>query len=76
VQTKKTFFLLCHTYSFFSHSLSSSILNSSYDVLLIGDMFFDEPLGEKVMKVAREFPGIALVGDPGRWFLANQQKQR
>ena len=56
------------------------ILNSNFDVLkdidvlLIGDMFYDEHIGGSVLNICKKFKALdrskeVLMGDPGRWFL-------
>jgi hypothetical protein len=47
-------------------------LSRDFDVLFIGDMYYDDVIGERVTRLVRQFvtesnPGqkIALVGDPG-----------
>lgn len=52
-------------------------LSRDFDVLFIGDMYYDDVIGERVTRLVRQFvaesnPGqkIALVGDPGRWYLS------
>jgi predicted nicotinamide N-methyase len=47
---------------------------STIDVLLIGDMFYDDTVGEQMMDLCRHFKKIKsdneiYVGDPGRWAL-------
>ena len=44
------------------------------DLLLIGDMFYDQEIGEAVLKLCKTFRSSdksknVLLGDPGRWFL-------
>ncbi len=50
-------------------------LCTEHDVLLVGDMFFDQPLGTEVVSLVKSFPGLALIGDPGRWFLKSLQER-
>ena len=45
---------------------SESPIHSDYDVLLVGDMLFDEDIGSRVTQLAGSFRGLALVGDPGK----------
>ena len=50
-----------------------NILNN-YDVILVGDMFYDQEIGDSVVSLCRNFKQTGddkdvLVGDPGRWFL-------
>lgn len=46
---------------------------NNFDVVLCGDMFFDEDLGHSLEGLARQFcqerGNLFLVGDPGRWYL-------
>lgn len=47
---------------------------SSTDVLLVGDMFYDEHIGSEVFDLCNTFKGLkreneVYVGDPGRWAL-------
>ena len=56
----------------------SKHLAESFDVLLMGDMFFDETLGIELSNLAKLFLGhssgkTVLVGDPGRWFLSEKK---
>ena len=44
------------------------------DLLLIGDMFYDQEIGEAVLRLCKTFKALdtsknILLGDPGRWFL-------
>lgn len=44
------------------------------DLLLIGDMFYDQEIGESVLELCKIFKSLdkskqILLGDPGRWFL-------
>ena len=48
------------------HFRSQSPIHGDYDVLLMGDMLYDEDVGSKVAQLAGSFPGLALVGDPGK----------
>ena len=57
---------------------------SDFDVLLVGDMYFDDDLGDRVARVTNEFvtnsenyavPKTAWVGDPGRWFLKTKMNR-
>ena len=45
---------------------SESPIHSYYDVLLMGDMLYDEVIGSKVTQLAGSFRGLTLVGDPGK----------
>ena len=50
------------------------------DVVLVGDMFYDEEMGRKVMTLCEKFKSLketnqVFVGDPGRWFLENNRPQ-
>eukprot|EP00092_Neocalanus_flemingeri_P100931 GFUD01128964.1.p1 GENE.GFUD01128964.1~~GFUD01128964.1.p1 ORF type:complete len:129 (-),score=37.30 GFUD01128964.1:77-463(-) len=56
------------------------VLNGNFDiiedidVLLIGDMFYDEHIGGSVLNLCKKFKALdrskdILMGDPGRWFL-------
>ena len=62
----------------FYHSRSSEDLSDRFDILLMGDMFFDEELGIKLSKLATLFKATSpstkkvLIGDPGRWLLAEK----
>ena len=45
---------------------SESPIHSDYDVLLMGDMLYDEEIGSKVTQLSGSFRGLTLVGDPGK----------
>ena len=45
---------------------SQSPIHGDFDVLLMGDMLYDEDIGSKVTQLAGTFRGLALVGDPGK----------
>jgi hypothetical protein len=54
-------------------------LSRDFDVLVIGDMYYDDVIGQEVTRLVRQFvagssPGekIALVGDPGWLSLPNE----
>ena len=52
-----------------------SLLNTN-NTLLVGDMFYDEVLGNKVLQLCHSFKAmdrdnLVLIGDPGRWVLKN-----
>ena len=59
----------------------SEFLAESFDILLMGDMFFDENLGGKLSNLARTFKEtcpkskMVLIGDPGRWLLSEQKNR-
>ena len=59
----------------------SKFLAESFDILLMGDMFFDENLGGKLSNLARTFKEtcpkskMVLIGDPGRWLLSEQKNR-
>ena len=61
-----------------TYSRSSEELSDSFDILLMGDMFFDEQLGIKLSKMAGIFKATSpttkkvLIGDPGRWLIEDQ----
>lgn len=49
------------------------------DVLLIGDMFYDEHIGGAVLNLCKRFKAmdsskLILMGDPGRWFLESSSE--
>lgn len=51
------------------------------DTLLVGDMFYDEIIGDSITALALEFlrlsrDNIVLIGDPGRWFLESEKKRQ
>lgn len=55
---------------------NSEDLLGEVDVLLVGDMFYDEVVGGAVMELCQKFSrskkgNAVYVGDPGRWFLEN-----
>ena len=60
----------------------SESLAESFDILLMGDMFFDENLGGKLSNLAKTFKEtcpkskMVLIGDPGRWLQAETQKNK
>ena len=46
----------------------------SVDLILIGDMFYDQEIGESVLSLCKTFKALdktkeILIGDPSRWFL-------
>ncbi len=46
-----------------------------FDVILAGDLLFDDRLGSAVARLAASFvrsDGIFLLGDPGRWLMAEK----
>lgn len=55
------------------------------DVLLIGDMYFDEQIGDKISHLVSNFISCGygsksnhkavLIGDPGRWYLRDKNKR-
>jgi len=49
-------------------------LLATTDVLLVGDMLYDEQMGDRVFALCRAFKGLragneVYIGDPGRWVL-------
>ena len=58
---------------------------SDFDVMLVGDMYFDDDLGDRVARVTNSFVSrnkdkssvckSAWVGDPGRWFLKTKMNR-
>ena len=57
----------------------SEFLAETFDILLMGDMFFDENLGGKLSNLAKSFKEtcpkskMVLIGDPGRWLLSEKK---
>ncbi len=48
------------------------------DILLLGDVFFEQPMADRVTELAARFTvsgGLALVGDPGRSYLPKDRLQ-
>ena len=57
------------------------------DVLLVGDMFFDDDIGDKLSSLVSNYISIGLesspdkqqkivlIGDPGRWYLRDKDKK-
>lgn len=48
------------------------------DILLLGDVFFEQPMADRVTDLAARFTatgGLALVGDPGRSYLPKDRLQ-
>ena len=50
------------------------------DLLLIGDMFYDQEIGEAVLRLCKTFRSLdksknVLLGDPGRWFLESSSQK-
>ena len=50
-------------------------LLASTDVILVGDMLYDEEIGDRVFALCQAFKGLragneVYLGDPGRWVLA------
>ena len=66
----------------FSLGILGEHLAESFDVLLMGDMFFDETLGAKLSKLAETFQEsggnskMVLIGDPGQSIFLNQNTVR
>lgn len=57
-------------------------LAQSFDILLMGDMFFDEILGRQLSNLASSFKNagggeekLVLIGDPGRWLLSEKSQE-
>jgi predicted nicotinamide N-methyase len=40
--------------------------HGDWDVILVGDLFYERPLAERLMAWLREQQAVALLGDPGR----------
>ncbi|XP_059084553.1 electron transfer flavoprotein beta subunit lysine methyltransferase-like [Tigriopus californicus] len=58
---------------FLAHQSLSTLLRN-YQVILVGDMYFDQDLGSQISNLTTDFvaespEGVALVSDPGRWYL-------
>ena len=62
-------------------------LASHADVLLVGDMYFDEEIGDKLSILLSKFRNSdtsseiknqkkVLIGDPGRWYLRDKNKKK
>ena len=55
-------------------------LSESFDIVLMGDMFFDQHLGHELSNLAKFFKAISpqhkrvFIGDPGRWYLSSEQQ--
>ena len=51
-------------------------ISEAFDIILMGDMFFDQILGNQLSKLALLFKNSdprtkrVLVGDPGRWWIS------
>lgn len=59
------------------HSAAAAAVLRSVDVLLIGDMFYDDQIGGQVFRLCEAFKALdsgndVYVGDPGRWVLQNK----
>ena len=61
-------------------------LANQCDVLLVGDMYFDEQIGDKISVLAFKYASfgnntsdgrqkLVLIGDPGRWYLKDKKKK-
>ena len=62
-------------------------LASQADVLLVGDMYFDEEIGDKLSILLSKYRKSdtcseiqsqkkILIGDPGRWYLRDKNKKK
>ncbi len=52
-------------------------LSANFDVMLVGDLCFDQDLARRVLSLGSEFVsrgGRVLLGDPGRWVLNSETK--
>ena len=59
---------------------SVKYLHDRFDVILVGDMFFDQAVGDKVSRLATSFKQCekdkrVYIGDPGRWYLNEKAGQ-
>lgn len=56
----------------FLSNQSLSSLARNFQVILVGDMYFDQILGTQISSLTTDFVktnGLALISDPGRWYL-------
>lgn len=72
----------CFSFSSVNLLETGDTMEYNFDVVLIGDMFYDETFGSFVLEFVRKLklrdkklaPTI-LVGDPGRWFLQETESK-
>ena len=68
-----------------SMSENAEELAAMSDILLIGDMYFDEVIADKISELVQNYISytcdtnpterkIALIGDPGRWYLKEKRR--
>jgi len=66
---------------------NAKYLANHSDVLLVGDMYFDEEIGDKISILVSKYVLFntdskartrkkVLIGDPGRWYLRDKNKKR
>lgn len=66
---------------------NAKYLANCSDVLLVGDMYFDEEIGDKISILVSKYVSFdvnskgrpskkVLIGDPGRWYLRDKNKKR
>jgi predicted nicotinamide N-methyase len=51
-------------------------LPGSWDVILVGDLFYERPLAERLLAWLTQFPATILLGDPGRSYFPKQGIER
>ena len=69
-----------------SMSENAEELAAMSDILLIGDMYFDEVIADRISELVQKYISytcdtnpkgskIALIGDPGRWYLKEKRRK-
>ena len=65
--------------NFLTEDSSCEEMLRDVDLILVGDMFYDQEIGEAVIKLCERFKQLGsgkevLLGDPGRWFLQSSSR--
>jgi len=81
--------LQVNNYNFLQGDLDENAryLANNADILLVGDMYFDEEIGDKLSILLTKYVKCdndandkirkrVLIGDPGRWYLRDKNKKR
>ena len=48
----------------------------NWDIILVGDLFYERPLAERLLAWLRRLQRPALLGDPGRSYFPKDQVER